>query len=196
HRMILNRSDVLGLLAEYEADQSALQLEIAKQYPDINIGPGYQLDQTDNKWSIGFSLTLPVFNQNQGAIAEAEAKRKETAARFLALQNRVFSQIDQAAVAYQYAVKKVEAANKIYQALQQQEQTTKRMYEVGEVSQLAVSAVQLEVNTGAIDKLEALGNAQLALNTLENVLQRPLHTQSPRWINPEPNYRDAQEKNK
>ena len=78
----LNRSDILGALADYAASQSALQLEIARQFPDMHIGPGYLLDQTDNKWTLGATLTLPVLNQNQGAIAEAKARREEMAARF------------------------------------------------------------------------------------------------------------------
>jgi outer membrane protein, heavy metal efflux system len=38
---LLNRTDVLRALAEYEASESALQLEIARQYPDIHLGPGF-----------------------------------------------------------------------------------------------------------------------------------------------------------
>ena len=38
---LLNRADILGALAEYAATQSALQLEIAKQYPNIHLNPGY-----------------------------------------------------------------------------------------------------------------------------------------------------------
>ena len=59
------------MLAEYQASQSALQLEIARQYPDVQLGPGYEFDQGDNKWMLGLGVTLPVFNQNQGAIAAA-----------------------------------------------------------------------------------------------------------------------------
>jgi outer membrane protein TolC len=66
-------------LAEYNASQSALQLEIAKQYPDIHLNPGYEFDQGDNKWSPGLTVTLPILNQNKGPIAEAEAKRTEAA---------------------------------------------------------------------------------------------------------------------
>jgi cobalt-zinc-cadmium efflux system outer membrane protein len=80
---VTHRADVMVALAEYEATQAALQLEIAKQYPDIDIGAGYQLDQVDNKWTLGINLTLPVFNRNRGPIAEAEASRAEAAARFL-----------------------------------------------------------------------------------------------------------------
>ena len=58
-RALVSRSDILTALAEYEASQRALQLEIRKQYPDINLGPGYQLDQTDSKWTLSLSLPLP-----------------------------------------------------------------------------------------------------------------------------------------
>jgi cobalt-zinc-cadmium efflux system outer membrane protein len=66
---LLNRSDILSALSEYAASQSALRLEIAKQYPDIRLGPNYQLDQTDSKWTIGLALDLPIFNRNRGPIA-------------------------------------------------------------------------------------------------------------------------------
>lgn len=39
---LLGRPDVLAALAEYAASQSALQLEIARQYPDLRLGPGYE----------------------------------------------------------------------------------------------------------------------------------------------------------
>ena len=40
---LLNRADILGALAEYAASESALQLEIAKQYPDVHLGPGVRV---------------------------------------------------------------------------------------------------------------------------------------------------------
>ncbi|MBA2593475.1 MAG: TolC family protein [Pseudomonadota bacterium] len=42
------RSDIRAVLAEYEASQAALQLEVAKQYPDLHLGSGYQWDQGDH----------------------------------------------------------------------------------------------------------------------------------------------------
>ena len=54
-----SRTDILGALAEYAASQSALQLEIAKQYPDLHLGPGYAWNAGsagDNEWSLGLTL--------------------------------------------------------------------------------------------------------------------------------------------
>ncbi|HEY1790655.1 MAG TPA: TolC family protein, partial [Verrucomicrobiae bacterium] len=77
---LFNRADVRGALADYAASQAALQLEIANQYPDIHLGPGYAYNSGnagDNEWQLGLTLTLPLFNHNQGAVAEAEAKRSQ-----------------------------------------------------------------------------------------------------------------------
>ena len=94
---LVNRSDILGGLLEYEASQSALQLEVRKQYPDFSLGPGYQLDQGEAKWTLGLGLILPLFNRNRGPIAEAQARREEAGARFLALQSKVLGELESAA---------------------------------------------------------------------------------------------------
>jgi outer membrane protein TolC len=77
---VLNRLDLRRSLAQYAAAEAALQLEVAKQYPDINIGPGYTYEEKHSFFTVGFSTTVPLFNRNQGPIAEAEARRKEAAA--------------------------------------------------------------------------------------------------------------------
>ncbi len=89
-----SRPDILAGLAEYEAAQSALQLEIARQYPDLHLGPGYEYDQGENKFGFQLAAELPLFNRNQGPIAQAEARRAAAAARFVALQSRVIGEID------------------------------------------------------------------------------------------------------
>ena len=104
---LLGRADVLASLAEYAASQSALQLEIARQYPDLHIGPGYQYDQGNSKWSLALTVTLPVFNQNQGPIVEAVARREESAAKFNALQARVVAEVERGLLGYRTALVRV-----------------------------------------------------------------------------------------
>lgn len=74
-RALRSRADIAAALANYAAAQSALQLEIARQYPDVHLGTGYQWDQGEGKWQLGLTLEIPVLNRNQGPIAEAEARR-------------------------------------------------------------------------------------------------------------------------
>ncbi len=63
---LINRSDVRGALADYAAAQDALQLEVRNQYPDLTLGPGYQLDQTDIKWTLALSLPVALLDRNRG----------------------------------------------------------------------------------------------------------------------------------
>jgi cobalt-zinc-cadmium efflux system outer membrane protein len=179
-RALLNRSDILGALAEYEASQSALQLEIAKQYPDIHIGPGYQLDQTDSKWTLALTLDLPIFNRNKGPIREAEAVRTESAARFLALQAKVIGEIDRAEAACRSAVAKSKTADDLLANLKKQEETARAIYQLGETSKLEFQGVQLEVAASALSRLDALVMAQRAIGQLEDAMQSPVDLKD--WI--------------
>jgi outer membrane protein TolC len=171
---ILNRADIRGALAEYAASQSALQLEIANQYPDIHLGPGYEFDQTDNKWTLGVSLTLPILNQNQGAIAEARAKRELAAAQFLAVQARAVGEIDLALVGYQTARQQSATVGALLGNLQKRLDSVRAMQQAGELDALAVANAQVEFNTGALSRLDALVKAQQARGQLEDALQSPL----------------------
>ncbi len=171
---VLQRADLLGALAEYAAAQAALQLEIAKQYPDVILGPGYTLDQAVNRWLLSAFVTLPIFNQNQGAIAVAEARRTETAARFTALQARVLGEIDRATAGYRALLEKIASSEALLARLQQQEKSTQEMVAAGELSRLALLTVQLELNTGRLARLDTLAKTRLALAALEDAVQGPL----------------------
>ena len=173
-RALVNRSDILAALSEYEASQSALELEIRKQYPDIHLGPGYQLDQTDSKWTLGLTLELPIFNRNKGPIAEAEAHRAETAALFLALQAQVISEIDSAEAACRAAVEKSKTADELLENLKKQENAAEARYGLGEISKPELLGVQLELASNALFRLDALISAQQALGQLEKAMQSPL----------------------
>ncbi len=171
---LLNRTDIRGALADYAASQSALQLAIANQYPDLDLGPGYEYDQTDNKWTLGVSLTLPILNQNQGAIAEARAQRELAAAHFLTVQSKAAGQIDLALAGYQVALQQATTAAALGAGLQQRLDAIRAMQRAGEVDALAVADAQVEFNAGALARLDALVAAQQALGRLEDAVQSPL----------------------
>lgn len=175
-----NRTDILSALSEYESTQSALRLEIAKQYPDIRLGPNYQLDQTDSKWTLGLSLDLPILSRNKGPIAEAEARRTESAARFLALQAQVIGELDAAVEDCRSALLKAAAAEDLMGHLSAQESAARPRRELGEISKLEYLTVRLELSAGAIARLDALVQAQQAVGRLENAAQSPLDVKD--WI--------------
>jgi len=171
---LLSRPDLLAALAEYAASESALQLEIAKQYPDMHTSPGYEFEQGDNKWSLGFSVSLPVRNRNEGPIAEAEARRKAAAARFTAFQARVIGEIDRALAGYRAALQKLAVADALLSSHQKQQESTQAMFMVGEADRLALLSAQLELEVSARARLDALITVQQSSGLLEDAVQRPL----------------------
>ena len=170
---LLNRPDILGALEAYGASQSALQLEIARQYPDLHLGPGYQMDQSDHKWTLGLSGVLPLFSRNKGPIAEAEARRSQAAAHFTTVQAHAIGEIDRALAAYRAALEKVTATETLIAELQKQERSTKATFDAGEISKLDVNVTQLQLAVIQMARLDALVKAHQALGKLEDAIQRP-----------------------
>jgi outer membrane protein, heavy metal efflux system len=181
---LLSRTDILAALAAYAASQEALQLEIAKQYPDIHLGPAYQYDQGDNKWTLGIGLTLPIFSRNRGPIAEAEARRAEAAASFAALQARVLAQIDQALAGYRGAQKQEADAEELLANLRKEEATARKVLDLGEISRSDLVALQIQLSASSIARLGAVVGARQALGALEDALQTPLPASSDAWQSP------------
>lgn len=170
-RALLERTDVLGLLAEYQASEAGLRLEIAKQFPDIILGQGYTYDQGDDLYNFSLNIELPVFNQNQGPIAQAEARRREAAARFVALQAKVIGDIDRARAGYLASIRTVSTADALFRDQARQRQQIDRSYRLGEVDRLAPLTADLEKIVVEQARFEALAQQREALASLEDALQ-------------------------
>jgi outer membrane protein, heavy metal efflux system len=182
---VLNRLDVRRSLAQYAAAESNLQLEIAKQYPDINIGPGYTYEETHSFFTLGASSTLPLFNRNQGPIAEAKARRQEAAALFLETQAQVVARSEHALATYRSALKELAAAESLRKLQDTQLQSIQASIRAGADTRLALDAAEIQSLILARSQVDALARAQRALGELEDALQRPLDPKNSFSIDPE-----------
>ena len=171
---LLGRADILAALAEYAASQSALELEIAKQYPDVHFSPGYQFDQGEHKWSLGLTAELPVLNQNQGPIAGATARREEAGARFIALQAKVIADIDRALAVRAAAMEQVTRQSRLTQLAREQSAAVEAMFKAGAADRVELAGAQLEATVNDLVFLDTQVKAQQAIAQLENAIQRPL----------------------
>ncbi len=171
------RPDILGALAEYAASQSALQLEVAKQYPDINLAPGYSWNAGsagENDWQLSATSILPLFNRNQGPIAEAAGHRDALAARFLALQARVIGDLDRAIATVRASQASARALNAVAARESTHRQEIEAQFKAGAVDQLEVLTASLELSSAELSRLDALAQAQQAYGQLEDAVQSPL----------------------
>ncbi len=174
-----SRSDILAALAEYEASQSALQLEIARQYPDIHIGPGYQYDQGDHKFTLALNAELPVFNQNQGPIATAKAKRNEAAARFIGVQAKAIAEIDRATASFRIARENLAAMDSLSETQKRQLATVEQQVQAGAAERLDLLNARIDAAGGDLLRLAAETKLRQSAAALEDAVQRPLSAPGP-----------------
>jgi outer membrane protein TolC len=171
---LLSRPDVLATLANYEASQSALQLEIAKQYPDVLLGPGYIWDQGQMKWSLVLSLVSPLLNRNEGHIAEAKARRGEAAVTFLAVQAQAIAEVDEAWAGYGLAVHMFETADALLWSQWKTERAAAAAFQAGEADHLVWISAEYETAAAELARVHALLQALQSLARLEDALRMPI----------------------
>ena len=171
---VRNRLDVLRALEQYQAAQSKLQLQVALQYPDINLGPAYSYEEASNFISLSLSAVLPIRNHNQGPIAEAEAQRKVAGAQLLAVQSTVIADTDNARAQYAAADAALQQSQQSVSLLGQQQRTATRLLQSGETEQFTVISAEVQTAVAERARLDAQHQAQLSLGLLEDALQRPI----------------------
>jgi outer membrane protein TolC len=172
------RLDLRALLAEYAAAEAALGKELAARWPDVNLAPGYTYDQGQKKFTLGLQITLPVLNQNEGPIAEAEARRKEVGARFLAAQAAAIGDLETALERYRAALAEIGEARKSIELLSDRERATRRAVDLGDLEPTALLGLGLEKVKAEQSRDESLRHAEDALGTVEDALQRPFGSRS------------------
>jgi outer membrane protein, heavy metal efflux system len=176
---LVNRLDFCQGLAEYGAAEAGLRLEVARQFPDVDLGPGYELDAGEHDYLIRLSTLLPIFRRNERPLAEARARREEEAARFLPLQAGVLAEVGGTAARDRARRAALEEAGGIVEAASARERAALRALEAGEGDRLEVARAGLATIAARSARLEAARRGQAALGALEDAVQRPLFFLTP-----------------
>ena len=170
----LSRSDVLRAVADYDIAESALRLEVAKQYPEVRIGPGYQYDHGVNKLPFNLTLALPSYDLNRRAIDQAEAARAAAGRTLEVVQAQSLAAVDTAAVALASAQAEVERTEtRDLPNARRTATNVARSLAAGETDRpddLAARAVMAEAELTLLDARRA---AAMAAVDLEDALRRP-----------------------
>jgi len=175
YRTLLVRPDLLSALAKYQASQAALQLEIAKQYPDIHLGPGYLYNRDGDSLVLPISfVALPLFNRNEGPIAEAGAKRDEAAAQVKAVQARAINEAEQAVRNYYAAEDNLTSYDALLSAQQVQLTALQSAFALGEADRLQLTQAQRAFYAYRLAGEDPVIKVQQSIGQLEDALQRPL----------------------
>jgi cobalt-zinc-cadmium efflux system outer membrane protein len=119
-------------------------------------------------------LTLPLFNQNQGQIAQARAQRELAAARFVALQARDIAQTERALADYRAALVTLDAAKSLAATQQSSTQSAQRQFASGYIDRSTLDQARLQALAAENTRLSTSIQAQQALGALEDAVERPL----------------------
>jgi len=87
------RPEIARALAEYAVGEADLRVEISRQYPNLELGPGFIWDQGVNRWTLALALPGVLGRSNRGPIREARAHRALLASRFYEVQETVLGQV-------------------------------------------------------------------------------------------------------
>ena len=173
---VLHRADLQRSLADYAAADAALRWELARQYPDVVLSPGYIFEEGFARYVLAAALQpVALFHRNQGPIAVAEAQRLEAASRFEAVQAQAIGEMERALVQYHAALEEWREANdRLIGVQRDREDAARRALEAGEGDRLSLATVRLQTATAARVRLDALARVQSALGALEDAMQQPL----------------------
>jgi outer membrane protein TolC len=128
---------VLAARADYEIAERTLEEEIRKQWPDLDLAPGYGEQDGDRQFGIG--VVLPVLNGNRAGIAVAEAEREAARGRAEAELQRVLGALLAAEERLAQSVSRREALERtLVPLVEAQYEETRAVARLGEVKTLVL----------------------------------------------------------
>jgi CRISPR system Cascade subunit CasA len=172
---LLARADVLSAVAAYDLAETDLRGEVAKQWPELHIGPGYTWERGLVKLPFTVGLALPTFDLNRGAIAAAEARRAEAGIHLEAVIGRAQAAIDGALIEQEAAraglarVRDVDIQTAKRVAAQADQELAN-----GAIDRVDWAAAQAGLYLSELAGIDALRRVHSADAALEDALRRPL----------------------
>jgi CRISPR system Cascade subunit CasA len=171
----LVRSDLRHAVADYDAAEQSLRLEVARQYPEVRVGPGYTWERGLVKLPFVLSVSLPIFNQNHGAIAAAEARRVQAAQHLDVVQTSIASATEQAETELVASLQRLsETRAGQFSAALALEWRARKAVRLGAADRSDLIMARLARRSSELAALDALRQVQLAVAATEDSLRRPL----------------------
>jgi outer membrane protein TolC len=173
-RALLSRPDLERAIAEYDARELELKQQVSAQYLQTSLGPGYTYDHGIRKATFDASVALPIFNRNEGPIAEAVAAREVAGAHALTVQARILNEIDAAARSYASALESLARTRAQRVASESLAESARRAFAADSSDRPTLLAAEVALNAERLAELDALDRAQQSLGQLEDALRTPL----------------------
>jgi outer membrane protein TolC len=171
---VASRLDLRAKLAEFRVADAAWRKEIAKRTPDLNLGPGYTYDQGLRKITFTIAGELPIYSQNDAAIAHAAADRNRALAEVEILQLAVLEGVARSRDQLVAAEAQVAQANEAVSRTQELLDRDAARQTAGELDKSAVVLSRLALVVARSDIVAAQRVQSDAVAAFEAATQVPL----------------------
>jgi outer membrane protein len=148
-------------------------------YPRISVSSSYGwqgegLSIQDGSWSIGFSLSLPIFEgfSTKVKVQEANLALSQQDIRLQELEQEIEQEIEQAYSNWELAGRTIEVNDKTLQAKREMYQLTKLQYEQGLTSYFILQQKESDLSSAESRQIAALYNLRVSTARLEKVWGR------------------------
>jgi len=182
---LIARPQIVHALREYDLAEVRLQGEVARRWPQLHLTPAYAwggggvredaLNDIAQESALGVSFELPLFNQHQGEIGEALARRTAAGEHLKAVQAQIFAQIDRAELAWPAARAAWAEEQHLVMLTEGERAAEERALAAGAGERPGLLTAQIAATEARLALLEAAYAAELAYGELEDAYRRPLH---------------------
>ncbi len=168
------RGDLLAAGQREQAAEAAIRLAKAEGKPNLVVGSFFQREEaTDDIFGATISLSVPLFNRNQGQIAESRATRErlrhEQAALRLAIEQEVVAAFNSLKAARAAAER---LRDQVLGTLDENVVLLQRSFEAGRIGATEVVTLRREFVASRREYIEALADAWLARIQLDLAVGR------------------------
>jgi len=188
---LIARPQIIHALREYDLAEVALESAVARRWPQLHLTPAYAwggdgvqantLYEIADEAGAALSFELPLFNQHQGPVGEAVARRIAAGEHLKAVQAEIFAQIDRAELAWPAARAAWVEAGAAAGIATQQSQAEEQALSAGAGERAGLLAARVAATEAQLSVLEAAYAAQVVFGSLEDAYRRPLQGDEDQW---------------
>jgi outer membrane protein TolC len=181
---LLHRPEIGRTLAEYAGAEADLRLEVARQFPELDVGPGFIWDLGVHRWTLALALPNLLGFRNRGPIEEAVGLRAAAAARLMEAQDAILAEVDVAVARCRGTERERAAAVAQVSAADQAAKLARDAYGRGETSRLEPALAELAVARASRARWGAEARRWRADVALERALGEWADEPGQRWPDP------------
>jgi len=163
--------------AELARRQAAVQAETARRIPNVTLSTGYRKfhDTGNDALVVGASVPLPMLDQNQGAIAAAEARLTGAARERLAAESRTRAALAETYRALSSAEREAAVLDsRVLPGAQSAYDAAREGYQLGKFGFLDVLDAQRTLFTARVQSLNARVAFHTAVARVERLISEPI----------------------